>query len=254
MTILIPPFLEKKTYTGLLLNFNAICPIQWKTTLIDCLLSRAHSISSDEALFKREINFLRNLFVENGYPSRFFENVKNKFMTKISKSIDRSDHKDTEKKFMFKIPYIGTPSLVFKRKLKKIFRRSNINIVIVFTSTKVGRYFSLKDLSDKLLRSSVVYKFHCSGDPNISYIGKTKRYLQKRITEHQTSASAIRDHLQYCQKCSDSKIFNQSFGVVGKCNTDFELQILEAIEIISRRPSLNKQLANDGSSYVLNIF
>ena len=72
--------------------------------------------------------------------------------------------------------------------------------------------------------------------------------------EHQNSASAIHNHLPICEKCSDSKIFEKSFRVIGKRNSDFELQILEAIEIISQRPSLNKQLANEGSSYILNIF
>ena len=138
--------------------------------------------------------------------------------------------------------------------LCKIFRRCNIQIRTVFTSTKVSRYFSLKDRSDTILRSSLVYRFNCSGDPNVSYIGKTKRYLQKRITEHRNSASAIREHLRSCCNCRDIETFDHSFNVLGKCNSDFDLQILEAIEIISHRPSLNKQLANDGSSYVLNVF
>ena len=221
-----------------------------------CLISRAHSISSNDSLFNLEIDFLRNLFIKNGYPRRFFDKIKNKFVSKLnSNGSDNVLIDEVDKKFVFKIPYVGNPSLLFKRKLVKILKKCNINIRTIFTSTEVGRYFSLKDrISDTLLRSSVVYNFRCSGDPNISYIGKTKRYLQKRITEHQNTGSAIHTHICKCNKCTNSEIFYKSFDVLGKCNTDFELQILEAIEIISQRPSLNKQLANNGTSYILNIF
>ena len=217
-----------------------------------CLISRAHSISSNDSLFNLEINFLRNLFVKNGYPRRFFDRIKNKFVSKLnSNNSDNVPIDEVDRKFVFKIPYVGNPSLLFKRKLVKIFKKCNINIRTIFTSTKVGRYFSLKDRSDALLRSSVVYNFRCSGDPNVSYIGKTKRYLQKRITEHQKTGSAIHTHICNCDKCSNSETFFKSFDVLGKGNTDFELQILEAIEIISQRPTLNKQLANNGSTYIL---
>ena len=35
---------RKKTHTGLLLNFNAVCPKTWKCGLIFCLLNRAYNI------------------------------------------------------------------------------------------------------------------------------------------------------------------------------------------------------------------
>ena len=46
---------RKQTHTNLLLNFNAICPINWKSGLIICLLNRAKIICSTTALFQKEI-------------------------------------------------------------------------------------------------------------------------------------------------------------------------------------------------------
>ena len=37
---------RKETNTGILLNFNAICPNVWKSSLVLCLLGRAKSICS----------------------------------------------------------------------------------------------------------------------------------------------------------------------------------------------------------------
>ena len=39
---------RKETNTGILLNFNAICPNVWKSSLVLCLLNRAKSICSSQ--------------------------------------------------------------------------------------------------------------------------------------------------------------------------------------------------------------
>ena len=113
----------------------------------------------------------------------------------------------------------------------------------------------LKDRTNPSLQASVVYRFKCLGDPSATYIGKTKRYLQIRVGEHASNSSAIHTHLEDCQTCRKNKdnLFSQ-FNVLQKGNSDFDLQILEALCIIENKPSLNKQLTGSGMSYNLNIF
>ena len=43
---------QRAANTGILLNFNAICPNVWKSTHVMCLLNRAKSISSSQHLFE----------------------------------------------------------------------------------------------------------------------------------------------------------------------------------------------------------
>ena len=43
---------RKETNTGILINFNAICPNVWKSSLELCLLVRAKSICSSQHLFE----------------------------------------------------------------------------------------------------------------------------------------------------------------------------------------------------------
>ena len=57
----------------------------------------------------------------------------------------------------------------------------------------------MKDQIPKLIKSYVVYQFHCSGC-NDGYIGKTERNLCTRKEEHACSdeGSAIYDHVKNC--------------------------------------------------------
>ena len=105
-----------------------------------------------------------------------------------------------------------------------------------------------------ILRAAVVYRFTCSGDPNIQYIGKTKRHLRTRINEHQKSGSAVYSHIRSCHKCESSMDPTEQFTVLCSSTSDFDLKILEALQIMEERPILNSQLMSQGSFYNLNIF
>ena len=90
-------------------------------------------------------------------------------------------------------------------------------------------------------------------DPGHSYIGKTKRYLNTRVAEHRKTGSAIFNHISACKECQNANLI-QLFSVIDRGNTDFDLQILEALHITKARPSINKQLSCDGTSFILSIF
>ena len=70
---------RKPTNTGLLLNFNAVCPKTWKSGSILCFLHRAKCICSEYDLFVKEVDKLRGIFRNNGYPDKFLDNAINKF-------------------------------------------------------------------------------------------------------------------------------------------------------------------------------
>merc|ERR1719447_910405 len=64
-------------------------------------------------------------------------------------------------------------------KLRIIFKRS----------CRMSSFFSYKDKFPKSLMSGVIYKYTCA-NCNVSYIGCTKRYWEKRLEEH-THISAL---------------------------------------------------------------
>ena len=245
---------RKPTYTGLLLNFNAMCPVTWKKGLVIGLLNRAYVACSSWISLHVEIDKITNFLIANSYPRHFIDNIVNKFL-EMKVLCKRNNKEDNERNYCFKIPYVGNPSLVLKKKLVKIFKKSNIKINVIFSTTKVSSYFSLKDRSNPSLKASVVYHFKCLEDPSLTYIGKTKRYLQTRVTEHSKGDSAIYSHLVNCNTCkrNSDNLFNQ-FSVLHNGNSDFDLHILEAFYIFDKRPCLNKQLSTSGMSYNLNVF
>ena len=84
--------------------------------------------------------------------------------------------------YTFGIPYIRKPSQTFSKKLRaSIKNQYNEDMNIYFKSFKVCYYFRIKWSTHLELSSNVLYKFSCSYDTAISYIGYTRRHL---ITRH----------------------------------------------------------------------
>ena len=112
-------------------------------------------------------------------------------------------------------------------------------------------------VSIRQLLANVVYKYTCLCDTNITYIGKTKRHLAVRCSEHlvlgnKEPKSEVESHLSKCDPCKSSSLDN--FEVLQKCKNDFEAKINEAIFINKQNPRLNKNLFNKGSLYTLKVY
>ena len=73
---------RKKTHTNVVLNFQAVAPIKWKSGLIMCFLNRAQRICSSVHLFYKEVAILKSMFIQNAYPAHFFDRVYQQFLKK----------------------------------------------------------------------------------------------------------------------------------------------------------------------------
>ena len=106
------------------------------------------------------------------------------------------------------------------------------NIKIVLTPFKVA---------DMSLKSFVVYKLVCPGS-NACYIGETTRHLSTRIKEHLETdkKSHIFAHLVNNETCKALSTEN-CFEIIDSASTPFKLKLKEAMHIIWKKPSLNKQ-------------
>ena len=242
---------RKQTYTRVILNFAATCPMNWKIGLIFCFLHRAYNICSSWCLLDKEFKYLEKLFFDNGYPVHVFQQCVRKFLS--AKFIPQLiTPKDFQFKNVIHIPYVGKSSILFKRRLEKLFKNYGISVTCVFTSFKTGRYFRLKDLTPHPLLPRVVYKDTCLCDINKSYIGKTKRHLVTRVDERLKGESAISVHLDNCATCSQGFGVN-NFSIIDKGNSDFECLIKEAISIKNCNPVLNGYLYS-GKCFQLKVF
>ena len=136
----------------------------------------------------------------------------------------------------------------------------NVKLLPVFTSSKIGDYFSLKSVAPFPYSTNVVYQFNCLRDAGRSYIGQTKRHLLTRVNEHLSldkprgHKSEVKSHIYKCTSCHKQFLSIQNFKVLRKCKTSYETRIHEALKIKKLRPKLNKQLMRNGVSYLLKVF
>ena len=128
-----------------------------------------------------------------------------------------------------------------------------LNIIIQYIYTI--QTFSALELA---LNSNVVYKFTCSRDVNVTYIGTSARHLSIRAGEHlnvsRSSKSAIKEHIKKCSSCKTQPNNMGQFKIIRKCQTSYEPKIHEALVIKRSNPVLNKQLYANGASILLNVF
>ena len=171
-------------------------------------------------------------------------------------------HTVEKKKLILSLEYLGKHSLELKKRLERAINEQIpfCKINVVFSSNnKLRFFFSFKVKIPKNLKSLVLYKFKCS-DCNITYIGKTCRHYQVRISEHlgiskvtnrtlkysNKTSTAVRDHTHFCNHNSTVDCFN----IIGSAKNDYHLKIKESLNILREMPQLNKTV----KSYPLYLF
>ena len=119
---------------------------------------------------------------------------------------------------------------------------SDLDIKPVFSSFKIGKLFSVKDLIPGGLRSRFVYKFACAGC-NACYVGETTWHFSSRVREHLVTdkASHIFKDLQNSEHCR-ALCLVACFHILDHASMGFQLKIKEAFHILRQQPSLNQQL------------
>ena len=94
------------------------------------------------------------------------------------------------------------------------------------------------------LISNVVYKFICSCDTNVTYIGITTRHLGVRLEEHLHSKTdlTVEKHINVYHSCKGNKHLFDNFSILKTCNTQYNAKIGEALLIKKHNLKINVQL------------
>ena len=201
--------------------------------MIYTLVFRCFRICSDWNKFHKEIIFLKDIFLKNGYPTSFIDKCFKTLLDQLF--IKKPQVLTVEKKTLtLVLPFLGNLSLQTKTKLQNILKRvlGCCKIQIVFISR-------------------VVYKFQC-GRCNSSYIGETDRHLKVRSGEHigispltfnkvkPSAESSVRDHLLLC----DHSPSFDDFTILTHGKNKFLLEIKESLLIKLIKPELNKNISS----------
>ena len=253
---------RKRTFTGQYVNFQSHCSRKRKINLIKTLCHRAVFICSPSTL-DEELNTVIKLLTNNGYPEQLVRKTIKYHREKLSRPTVAGPDKCTE---YIKLPFLGIQSTRLEKELKAITRNCYYAIEprVIFESKPILSHVH-KDRIPITNTSMVIYHYKCCCDNN--YIGQTRRRLGERITEHiprcvlehyeetpnvdytkskklrnAARKSSIAEHLLTNKSCGVRVTDREShFSILKKCNTLFELRVLESVMIATMNPTLCKQ-------------
>ena len=235
---------RKKTYTGLLTNFNSFTSFSYKIGLIRTLINRAFKINNTNVGFNKDVNDIKITLQRNLFPAYLLDKVSTDCIDRLSRPDNHRDASTLSDIKYFKLPFVGRFSSFAQRKIRILSKRfcKSISIKLVFNSFKLSCLFSTKDKIPLALRSRVVYKFTCASC-NTRYIGETIRHFSQRINEHlfKDKSSHVFKHLASSVSCKNTASA-ECFEILDTATNNYELKIKEALFINSYKPELNTQV------------
>ena len=200
-----------------------------------------------------EIDHLKTVLMRNSYPSNFIDSCIISFLDKLytTKFIVQNVPK---RKVFVKLLFFGSTSFQIRKKFKKLFtdKLTSCKVKLVSTShATVESFLTFLDKLPKMLLSGLVYKYKCGGC-NVTYYGKTKRYLGishltgKKVKIDNNKLTAIQKHLLYCYYSpSGEKLY-----ILIRETNNFNLGIMESLLIQRDKPVFSKA----DSSLPLELF
>ena len=147
------------------------------------------------------------------------------------------------------LPYLGIHSDSITRRLKSCVNKfyGFVNLKVVFQNTRrIKSFFPYKDRFNRSQKSKIVYKASC-WDCDAFYIGKTKRRLHDRKTEHFKAlaqighASAVAEH----SISTGHNIKWDHFETLASGQCDLQCKIKETLLIWDLKPTLNVNVGSE---------
>ena len=242
---------RKPTFTGLLTKFYDFAPMEYKENLISTLVCRAFRISSDKFSLDSEIQFLKSILQQNGYPMKFIGAQTHKMLKKLQKQFGQETalNYDVPKPIVyFSTYYLGDISRNLSKDIKMLLRECypQIHLRMLYKSyNTLGSHFSFKDKIPEEGLSNLVYKYTCNSCKAF-YIGKTESQFKCRICQHlgisartgeELSSkvhSEIRDHSLKCK----TPISIDNFVILDRLQSNKGILMLESLHQKIKKPTI----------------
>jgi len=187
--MLITNWFKKSSFSGRYINFHSNHPQQYKLNAIANLVDRA-ILLSDKRFHDTNLNIVKNILINNGYPEKLINKQINNRYKRIlhDRNSLNNDNTLNNKNQTLLVPFIGKVSCDIKR----IFN----NLVDVRFTVPRRLDILIKKGKDRLKDSQLtelVYKLNCK-DCDKVYIGQTKRHMGTRIKEHLNNIKSTSNH------------------------------------------------------------
>jgi predicted GIY-YIG superfamily endonuclease len=227
---------------------------KYKIGLIRCLADRIWKICSETDEKETELRKLKVILAKNDYPTEVVEKAIASFRaSKEGPAVPPKEEKP-EKRFL-KLPYVNRACDEFASRYKKLvesnFEQVEFNVAFQAPMT-IGKLFPFKDrIANTTDRSMVVYNIKCL-NCEAEYIGETTRILRRRIAEHRANTASNKSACKEHEVLTGHKMNYDGALILDSADTDKKLEVKEALHILKKKPSLNKQL-NSQSDFALKL-
>ena len=104
---------SKQTFSGVFTNFGSFILKSYKYNMVFTLLHRAFKVCSNFELLYQEIDKLKTIFKDNGYPKSFVDLCIKKYLDKVFIKKDVV-LKASKKELIYVLPFIGNKALELK--------------------------------------------------------------------------------------------------------------------------------------------
>ena len=247
-------------------------------------LCRAHRLCSSPSQVKKEVDFLLDLFEDNGHCRSRFEKISNTYAppshtqkqttkekkkqtkTNIEKEIrslfqvlpfreDNEEDEEEERKSYACITYI--PEIAHQ--LKRAYKKAGINTVFKSAPKLKDLLCSKNKTKPDPEKKKGVYRYSCPCSSDAIYIGQTARSFELRWEEHKRAIdnqnwhhSGITQHYENCASTFSKDNFDIVSNAQGKSKKKlaYDIKIRESLEIRRHGSGPGKGLNEDNGSYI----
>ena len=209
----------------------------------------AYNICSSYFDLHKELDFLKNILKNNGYPINFINTYIGQQLSKLYLAAPSKLSENIKRPVLYiPLTFTGQQSINIKKDISKLLCSTypQIDIKIYFVlQNKIRNFFKVKDKIPTSLRSKLIYLWKCRSC-DATYVGRSTRSAWTRWSEHlgrsfrtgnyltRPSYSAIREH----REGSSHPLSMEDFSVLTSCPSVSDLDILEAMYTYKLKPSI----------------
>ena len=202
-----------------------------------------------------ELKRVKQVLVDNGYSNRIVDQIIN---NKINKYLNRNNNNNTINNDHITFYYRNIMNNqykidekiitdIIKKNIKSVNPNQKIKLLIYYKNSKTANRIIKNNTSictNPLQKSYVVYQYNCpiEGCDLQTYIGMTTTTLSRRLTCHLRNGGPSL-HMEFAhQRKITRKDLVDNTKIIDRTDNFRKLQMMEALYIKDKEPSINKQL------------
>ena len=207
-------------------------------------------------MFHEEVSHVKQILINNNYSNTLIDKVTQKFVNKKVNS-NSKEESTLEKLNLYIHNQMHKNYNIDEKVIRDIIMNNTrcnnqsqkLNIIFYYKNLKTSNLVMKNNLTPQrshLFETNVIYEFNCPF-PNCQsekYIGMTQNTLSRRLTLHAQSGSICK-HFQDRHKAKPNREqLTDNTKIIEKATNRHHLKIKEALLILKRNPSINKQYDN----------